>query len=340
MVSPTFPTLFVRILLAPHHPTSYDTALSLTKTPSEACTLLLNRSHARLQLHAYDDALADARAALGLPPARDSPCTEGEKGLFRLARALYGLREYKDCLDCLEHLLNLFPHNPAAKGEIWRCEMRLREEKGEIDFGDMLREATEKFPSPDMDRADFVGPIEVRVCANPDHGRGLFTTRDVRAGDLLLCEKALAAAFAGAEGSGLSKKHSDHNVESHVEDGEGVVSADEETGEGGTGPTGKRHDLDDPKDKEMARLRAELATKTFVKLHRNPSLQKGFMDLYPGPDADEEVDEETGEVEVDEYVFCLLAAQPLLCSILGNSGSTVHLSSLLRVNRPISYDRN
>jgi len=290
--------------LSPHSPTyhstaptSYDTALQLAKTQAEACILLLNRSHARLQHHAYDAALADAKAALKLPSGRKHPSTENEKGLFRAARALYGLRRFRESCVYLKVLRERYPGNRIVKGEVERCEMRLREEKGEIDFVDILKEATEKYPSPDMDRADFVVAIEVRVCANPDHGRGMFTTRAVKAGELLLCEKAFSAAFARGEGDEASKKDAD-------EDDEGVAS----TGDA-TGLTGKRHDLDDPKTKEMMRQRAELATKTFVKLHRNPSLQKGFMDLYPGPDADKEIDEETGAIEVDELV--LPAYEPL-----------------------------
>jgi hypothetical protein len=160
----------------------------------------------------------------------------------------------------------------------------------------MLAEAERKFPKPDMDRADFVGPIEVRPCKNPEHGRGVFSTRAVKAGELLLCEKAFCAAFArdgGGEGEG----------EGDDVDGDGAVEG--EDGEGNR-PTGKKRDPDDPEDNEKARLRAELHTKVFVRLCRNPSWRKEFMDLYPGPDVEEDVDEETREVEIDEYVFSFL----------------------------------
>ncbi len=169
----------------------------------------------------------------------------------------------------------------------------------------MLAEAERKFPNPDMDRADFVGPIEVRPCKNPEHGRGLFSTRAVKAGDLLLCEKAFCAAFTGdggGEGGG----------DDVGEDGavEGEDASEEEDGEGTTS-AGKKRDLDDSKDNEKARLRAELHTKAFVKVCRNPSLRNDFMDLYPGPDAEEENDEETEVVEIDEYVFSFLYALSL-----------------------------
>lgn len=188
-----------------------------------------------------------------------------------------------------------------------KCEMRMKEEKGDIDFGSMLEEVTKKYPSPDMDRADYVGPIEVRPCANPEHGRGLFTTKDVKAGDLLLLEKAFAAVFPTptAKGHETTKNDANEDNDSVKADEKATVSAGERAENSEVGVCGKRPDLDYPKDEEVFRLRAELSTKIFVKLHRNPSLQKEFMELYPGPDADEEIDEETGKVEVDEYEFPL-----------------------------------
>ena len=48
------------------------------------------------------------------------------------------------------------------------------------------------------------------------------------------------------------------------------------------------------------KLRAELAANIFVKLVRNPSLATAFADLYPGPDADEEIDKDTNLPELNE----------------------------------------
>ena len=153
-------------------------------------------------------------------------------------------------------MINLYPGNKDAL--LSRCEKRLREEKGHYDWASMLSEA--QSPNPDMDRATYIGPIEVRPCAIKSHGRGLFTTKDVEAGELLLCEKARSAAFADKEISEL---------------------------EG------------DEKDEESLRLRVELVTKTFVKLIRNPSLQSGFGELFPGLNTEEDRDER-GKIVVDE----------------------------------------
>ena len=231
---------------------------------ADVVTLLLNRCHARLSSQHFDAAVADAKAVLEISPGN-------QKALFRAARASHGLRQFHEGLDFLKELVVLHPENSAAPNEIKRCQSRLREEAGEYDFAAMLDEATEKLPSPDMDRGTYIGPIEVRKCSVESHGRGLFTTKDVKAGDLLLCEKSFSIAFA--------KDDDEPEPEPEQTD---------------------TSDDDSKLTKFSLKLRAELATKTFVKLHRNPSLIPAFADLYPGPDADEDIDVKTGVPFADE----------------------------------------
>ena len=125
-------------------------------------------------------------------------------------------------------LVERYPNTTTALAELERSKIRLREENGEIDFADLLAEAERKFPNPDMDRADFVGPIEVRPCKNPEHGRGVFSTRPVKAGELFLCEKAFCAAFArdgrgeGGRGDGDGDGAVEGEDASEEEDGEGT----------------------------------------------------------------------------------------------------------------------
>ncbi|KAK4693365.1 hypothetical protein P7C71_g4019, partial [Lecanoromycetidae sp. Uapishka_2] len=293
----------------------YDKALQLVKVPSEACVLLLHRSHARLQLCAFDAAHADTKAALKLPPACNTLGSESEKGWFQAAQAMYGLRRFKDSNQYLMILRSRYEkqgttiETPRCQVELpgrsevvakgLRCQTRLKEQEGSIDFANMLREAEETYPNPYLDRADYVGPIEIRPCPNPDHGRGLFTTKEVKAGDLLLCEKAFAAAFANPQGSDPNDEDAARLQAAALANPEGSNPNDEDAA-GLRAAAFANPEGSGPNDEELARLRAELATKTFVKLHRNPSLQKEFMDLYPGPDAVEDVDGKTGVAEVDD----------------------------------------
>lgn len=52
--------------------------------------------------------------------------------------------------------------------------------------------ATEKTPHC-LDTATYGKPVEIRVTEN--RGRGLFSMKDIVAGDLLLCEKAFSYSF-------------------------------------------------------------------------------------------------------------------------------------------------
>lgn len=229
-----------------------------TRNPADAITLLLNRCHARLQSHHYDAALADATAVIEI-----SQNNAPEKALFRAARALYSLQRWEACLDHLKWLKELNPTNKAAQQDITRCKRRLREKGGDYDVASMLEEAIAKSQSPDMDRANYIGPIAVRDCAIKTHGRGLFTTKAVQAGELLLCEKAFAAVF---------KPMSERQEKSMEE-----TTAD-----------------------FSLVMRQRLVDKTLAKLQNNTSLVKKFQDLYPGPDWKDEIDKETELPVVDE----------------------------------------
>ena len=241
---------------------SYDEALRRISNPEHALVLLLNRCQARLSSEFFDTAHEDALAVLEMDHTN-------QKALFRASRASYGLGRFAKCRSYLSQLESLYPRNEAVIKDIERCELRLCEQAGEYDFASMIDETTTKRQSPRLDRATYIGPIEVRKCAIESHGRGLFTTRAVKAGELLLCEKNFAAAFAtdetktAAESSRLENPSSDSS-------------------------------------RWRLKLRAEIAVHTFIKLIRNPSLVSAFADLYPGPDADEEIDQETRLPQVDE----------------------------------------
>ena len=241
---------------------SYDEALRRISTKEHAPVLLLNRCQARLLSQHFDSAFEDATAVLEMDKTN-------EKALFRAARASYGLGCFNRCRSYLAGLQELYPGNKAATKDIERCELRFREQAGEFDFASMLNEAVIKQPSPRLDRAAYIGPIEVRKCAIESHGRGLFTTKAVKAGELLLCEKAFVTAFAPDDSQAAAEIN-------------------------------QFKDSDADGSEWRLKLRAELAANTLVKLFRNPSVVPVFAGLYPGPDAYEEIDEDTNLPEVDE----------------------------------------
>ncbi|RYC81102.1 hypothetical protein BFJ63_vAg16008 [Fusarium oxysporum f. sp. narcissi] len=143
------------------------------------------------QLGSREHALLDAEKAT-------NPAIPSEKSLFRKARALHELGDYQQSLEMLERLTQSFPENKAAISEKDRINERLNEQRtGEYKFKQMYRQA-EKSP-PFIDCATFSAPVEIRE--SPGRDKGLFTTKAVSAGELLLYEKAFSYSFAGDEQS-------------------------------------------------------------------------------------------------------------------------------------------
>lgn len=165
----------------------YTNAIRAAKTSEEKQLAHLNRSLTNLHLGRAEKALDDA---LNGGASGDSP---SEKALFREAKALYALQKFNPCLEKLLAVVRSNPENSDAWTEIKRVKQRIREEEtGAYQFSDMYKQA--KSTPPLIDCATYVGPVAVRD--SPSRGKGLFTTKKVKAGELLLCEKAFAYSYA------------------------------------------------------------------------------------------------------------------------------------------------
>ncbi|KAK7751216.1 hypothetical protein SLS62_006902 [Diatrype stigma] len=169
--------------------TIYSSSIRVAKTIEQSQLAHLNRSLAQLKLGRPEKALEDAckGGVSGQAP---------EKALFREARALYALGKFDLSLEKFQALVECHPHNKDAWAEINRVRERRREQQtGDYVFTKMYQQA-EATP-PLIDCATYIGPVAVRP--SPGRGRGLFTTKPVKAGELLLCEKAFAYSYAGNE---------------------------------------------------------------------------------------------------------------------------------------------
>ena len=69
-------------------------------------------------------------------------------------------------------------------------QLREPERAGDHGFDGMLAEAD---VTPFLDRPNYVGSVETRKCSNNSCDQGLFLTKDVKAGELLFCEKAFSS---------------------------------------------------------------------------------------------------------------------------------------------------
>ncbi|RPA92790.1 SET domain-containing protein [Choiromyces venosus 120613-1] len=158
----------------------YTKGLELAEPYSEIeRILLLNRAQVYLELGYTEKALADADKRSLLLRGCDY-----ESAKARLVKLL------KEC-----------PENKNAKDRLLRTFRRLREQRsGEYEFAKMRNEVKEwGNKKGKLDCAEYVGPVRVGHAGSK--GRGLFTTRDVKFGELLLCSKAFKVCHKEAKGA-------------------------------------------------------------------------------------------------------------------------------------------
>lgn len=165
---------------------SYSKSLETHPSAELLVTAQLNRALAFLRSHCFDAALRDVEDVLQVSEL-------SEKALFRKGQALYQLGRFKESQETFAILTEKYPNNTEAAHEHERASSRLLEqESGKYEFRKMILEA-KKRQLPRLDRGTYIGPVTVKQTQS--HGRGLFTTQAVKAGDLLFCEKAFAHAF-------------------------------------------------------------------------------------------------------------------------------------------------
>ncbi|KAG9228500.1 hypothetical protein BJ875DRAFT_526591 [Amylocarpus encephaloides] len=137
------------------------------------------RAFANLLAHRYQAAKVDSLSAC-------SGTALDAKAYFTAGRACYSLRSYSESKSYLEKSLELEPTDIKARKELNRILIRLDEqENGNYDFAQMIREQESKIW---LDHADFTANVEVGMTEKS--GRGLFTTKDIAAGEILMSEKA------------------------------------------------------------------------------------------------------------------------------------------------------
>ncbi|KAF1832756.1 hypothetical protein BDW02DRAFT_599707 [Decorospora gaudefroyi] len=218
----------------------YSSALVHSAMPQEVKVIKRNRSLAYLKTSQYDAALSDT----GFPDFGEET---SDKALFRAAEALYHLTRYEECRQTLEKLCKLFPTNQEAVAALARAQRRCDENStGQFDFK-LLQAEAKKHRPPHLDHATYTGPVEVRKVKGK--GRGLFATQAMKAGDLVLCEKAFSHAHVDDE----KESNASLTLLMNVETEKGFMGG-----------------------------QADLIQLITQKLYKNPSIASGFTDLYHG----------------------------------------------------------
>ncbi|KAF7879007.1 hypothetical protein EAF04_000207 [Stromatinia cepivora] len=241
---------------------SYTAALKCHSSAETAKITRLNRALAYLKDGSLDAALADTECMI-------SPTDASEKALYRGGQALYGLGRFSECHDILQHFCRKSPNGPLATMELKRVRSRLSEQQSGIyDFKSIYKEISTTRP-PHLDHATFVGSIVVKP--SPGRGLGFFTTKAVKAGELLLCEKAFAHCYTGTseDSETFSKTTLLMNVHTN---------------------------------KMTVGTQADLITAIVQKLWKNPSLIPEFNALYRGSYKLAERTEVDGKPVIDTFL--------------------------------------
>ncbi|KAG9229870.1 TPR domain protein [Amylocarpus encephaloides] len=222
----------------------YSRALKSTSEEGEAQTLKLNRSLALLKAKNFDTALADLEPMVScLKPV--------EKALYRKAQALYNLQKFEECYEVLTALRSEYPDNVEAKKELLRATKRLQEqESGTYRFNQLYMEAAKLRP-PHLDHATYIGSVAIR--GSGIRGRGLFTTKAIKAGDLLFCEKSFAHAYIADDTQEASDRDNGLTLLINVERNTATMGA-----------------------------QSELIRMIFQKIYKSPSFAPAVINLHHG----------------------------------------------------------
>ena len=178
----------------------YSRGLRENPSTEQRLLLHLNRAAAHLQLSNFASAGRDATAVLEAIEEMDDPDSQEnmklkEKALFRLANSQYGQRKFPLAKSTFTTLLQQVTTSQQAADGIAKCEAREKESAtGEYDLLGMYR-AGKKGGAVRLDVADYQGPIKVEQVAGRGGGRGVVAARNIRAGELLVLEKAFAVTF-------------------------------------------------------------------------------------------------------------------------------------------------
>jgi hypothetical protein len=185
-----------------------------------------------------------------------------------------------------------YPDNDAGRAQMQRVQQRVREQtSGEYDFRSMYNGV--RAGSRHLDIATFADSVAVQP--SPGRGRGLFTTRAVRAGELLLCEKAFV--YCGGDNPRTSRTP--------------LAAKSSSTSLSSNAPSplsGTCVPINLPANRVTIGKQADVITSAIRKVFQNPSLGPKFMSLHSG--SYESVDAPglmDGQPEVDSSVYTYLA---------------------------------
>lgn len=167
--------------------------------PDLARDISRNRALVNILLNQLEEAKSDAKASL-TGRQDDSGKELDGKAYSRAGTAAYNQENYEEAKSLFEEALKLVPDDKIATANLKRIALRLSEqEKGDYNIKKIKAGLSRSRPAADA--ATFTGSTEVKD--SPGRGFGLFATRDIPAGEIIMAEKAFCVAW-GHEDLALS----------------------------------------------------------------------------------------------------------------------------------------
>ncbi|BGP36476.1 hypothetical protein JCM10449v2_000377 [Rhodotorula kratochvilovae] len=176
---------------------AYGDGLAATDDAAKRLVLFLNRAQAHLRLGNFASAYRDTSAVLGfLDVGVCGPPLAEIKAALRRAKALEGMRQLTRAGEAYARVLALDEASVEGMEGAQRIVKMLRESRtGEYDWRELALWEEEKDAKEGPAVGDFVGPVEVVEREGRGGGRGIVATRDIKAGEILLVEKAFATGY-------------------------------------------------------------------------------------------------------------------------------------------------
>ncbi|TAQ88207.1 hypothetical protein B7494_g3450 [Chlorociboria aeruginascens] len=176
--------------------TNYTQGLQLVTTNGSAKENLVhdlfrNRAYINLTLGRLDEAKSDALASLtGLENQQHKELDS--KAYFRAGCAAYELGEFREAKCFFEEQQKLNHGNTNATASLRKIEVRLQEQAtGMYNFKKI--KAGLLMGRPRVEATSFTSNINIGE--SPGRGRGLFASRNLEPGDIILCEKAFCVVW-------------------------------------------------------------------------------------------------------------------------------------------------
>ncbi|KAG0574845.1 hypothetical protein KC19_VG296300 [Ceratodon purpureus] len=145
-----------------------------------------NRAAAWMKLSHYERALADAGEALHLDP-------QHLKSIYRKGCALHQMQQFEQARDCFAMALE---HAPEKEIKLAHERSSVCDQQSRLGVYDIHKYLLDDYDgSTPPEYSDYVGPVEIKLMEGKGK-RGLFVTRDVEVGELLLVSNALAVVHA------------------------------------------------------------------------------------------------------------------------------------------------